>query len=61
MSGYRPGYSEQHSPFYAAGLADGIADATRENDDDKQGMDAEKASSAMYRRGYGDGLNGASS
>ena len=58
MSGYKAGYSEQHSPFYAAGLADGTADATRENDDDKQGMDAEKASSAMYRRGYSDGLNG---
>ena len=58
MSGYKEGYSEQHSPFYAAGLADGIADATRENDDDKQGMDAEKASSAMYQRGYRDGLNG---
>lgn len=58
MSRYRAGYSEQHSPFYAAGLADGTADATRDKDEDKQGMDPEKAWSAMYRRGYGDGLGG---
>ena len=55
MSGYRPGYSESHSPYYAAGYADGQADAPREV---KNGMDEEKAWSAMYRRGYQDGLGG---
>jgi hypothetical protein len=56
MSGYKPGYSEQHSPLYVDGLADGMADATREKDDDKQGMDPKQSWSAMYRRGYQDGL-----
>jgi len=27
MAGYRPGYSEAHSPTYRDGLADGRADA----------------------------------
>lgn len=58
MSRYRAGYSEKHSPFYDAGLADGVADATLESDDDRQGMDPDKAWSAMYRRGYGDGFGG---
>jgi hypothetical protein len=58
VSRYRAGYSEKHSPFYDAGLADGLADATRESDEDKQGMDPDKAWSAMYRRGYDAGLGG---
>ncbi len=55
MSGYKPGYSESHSPYYAAGYADGQADAPREV---KNGMDKAKSWSAMYRRGYQDGLGG---
>jgi hypothetical protein len=35
-----------------------MADATRDKDDDKQGMDPERSWSAMYRRGYADGLGG---
>lgn len=58
MSGYKPGISEKHSPYYAAGKADGLTDATRESDDDKQGMDPQRSWSAMYRRGYADGLGG---
>jgi|HubBroStandDraft_6_1064221.scaffolds.fasta_scaffold3095000_2 hypothetical protein len=56
MSGYKPGYSEAHSPMYQQGLADGEADSTREPED-KLGMDAQLAGSAMYRRGYQDGLS----
>jgi len=59
--GYRPGYSEQHSPYYTAGLADGMADATRDEDEERQGMDPERSWSAMYRRGYADGIGGGSS
>ena len=55
MSGYTAGYSESHSPFYQAGLEDGLADAPREK---KLGPDPEKAWSVMYMRGYGDGLGG---
>jgi hypothetical protein len=55
MSGYKAGYSESHSPFYQAGLEDGLADAPREK---KLGPDPEKAHSAMYMRGYSDGLGG---
>jgi len=59
MSGYRAGYSERHSPYYDAGKADGEADAARAaNGDDVEGMDAERERSAMYRRGYADGLAG---
>jgi hypothetical protein len=58
--GYRPGYSEKHSPFYTAGLADGQADAARERAEDRQGMDADRSWSAMYRRGYADGLGSGS-
>ena len=53
-SGYRPGYSEQHSPFWSAGRADAEADAARvANGEDPQGMDPAKAWSVMYQRGYG--------
>ena len=55
MSGYKAGYSESHSPFYQAGLEDGLADAPREQ---KLGPDPEKAWSVMYLLGYGDGLGG---
>ena len=55
MSGYKAGYSESHSPFYQAGLEDGLADAPREK---KLGPDPEKRHSAMYMRGYSDGLAG---
>ena len=59
MSGFRAGYSERHSPFYDAGLADGAADAARIADgEDVQGEDGERSWSAMYRRGYADGLAG---
>jgi len=52
--GYRPGYSEQHSPFWTAGRADAEADAARvANGEDPQGMDPAKAWSVMYQRGYG--------
>ena len=43
MSGYRQGYSEQHSPYYAAGRADGAAGKP---------PDPAKKASGMYRRGY---------
>jgi len=55
MSGYKAGYSEGHSPYYQAGLEDGLADAPR---DKKLGPDPEKAWSVMYLLGYGDGLGG---
>jgi hypothetical protein len=55
MSRYKAGYSERHSPFYDAGLADGQADRDA---DEPRGMDAERAWSAMYQRGYADGLAG---
>jgi hypothetical protein len=59
MSRYKAGYSERHSPFYDAGLADGQADAQRVMaGEDLQGQDEDKAWSAMYRRGYADGLAG---
>jgi hypothetical protein len=51
--GYRPGYSEAHSPFWAAGMADREADEARAADGkERLGMDPEKSWSAMYRRGY---------
>ena len=56
MSGYREGYSEAHSPMYVQGLADGEADSAREPED-RLGMDAACAWSAMYRRGYQDGAS----
>jgi len=59
MSGYKAGYSEERSPFYRAGFEDAEADAARvANGEDPQGMDPAKAWSAMYRRGYADGLSG---
>ena len=53
---YQPGYSEHHSPYYDDGASDGQADASRK---EKNGMDPDKSWSAMYRRGYADGLTGA--
>ena len=59
MSGYKPGYSEARSPYYAAGKADGMADAAAvAAGKDPAGPDAEKSGSAMYMRGYRDGLGG---
>ena len=59
MSGYKPGYSEAKSPFYKAGQADGEADAGMvAAGKDPAGPDPEKAGSAMYMRGYRDGLGG---
>lgn len=59
MSGYRPGYSEEHSPRYTDGLNDGLRDAELLAEDPPQdavGMDAALSWSGMYRRGYADGL-----
>lgn len=59
MSGYKAGYSEPRSPFYADGRADGEADAAMvAADKDPAGMDPAKSWSVMYRRGYQDGLGG---
>ena len=59
MSGYKPGYSEARSPFYQAGKADGQADAAQlAAKKDPAGPDPEKSGSAMYMRGYRDGLGG---
>ena len=53
MSGYKPGYSEPRSPFYAEGLADGLADAERKAKKEQPvGPSPDKSWSAMYRRGY---------
>jgi hypothetical protein len=53
VSKYKPGYSEKHSPFYDAGLADGLADAERKAKKEMPiGPDPDKSWSAMYLRGY---------
>ena len=55
MSGYRPGYSELHSPYYRDGQADGQRDEQRVKSCPPRpplGMDSAKERSAMYRRGY---------
>lgn len=59
MSGYRPGYSEEHSPYYLAGVNDGLRDAELMAEDPPQepvGMDATRDWSGMYRRGYQAGV-----
>jgi hypothetical protein len=43
--------SERTSPYFAAGLADGAADAAR-NPRVRRGFDPAKAKSWMYRRGF---------
>lgn len=43
--------SERNSPYYAAGLKDGAADAAR-NPRVRRGFDPDKARSWMYRRGF---------
>ena len=59
MSGYKSGYSESHSPYYKAGMEDGQADAAAvAAKKDPAGPDEAKAGSAMYMRGYRDGLGG---
>ena len=47
--------SERNSPYYAAGLTDGAADATR-NPRVRRGFDPGKAASWMYRRGFARGF-----
>jgi hypothetical protein len=47
--------SERNSPFYAAGLKDGAADAAR-NPRVRHGFDPDKARSWMYRRGFARGF-----
>ena len=58
--GYRPGYSEAHSPNYAAGHADGTQDKRRiEAGKEPMGpTPLNPAYPVMYNRGYQDGLNG---
>ena len=52
VSRYRAGYSEAHSPFYDAGLVDGLADAERKaRKEEPIGPDPDKSWSAMYMRG----------
>lgn len=59
MSGYKPGYSEAHSPNYKAGKADGENDAAAlAAKKDPAGPDPAKAGSVMYMRGYNAGLSG---
>lgn len=59
MSGYKPGYSEARSPYYAAGKADGENDAAAlAAKKDPAGPDPAKESSVMYMRGYRAGLGG---
>jgi hypothetical protein len=59
VSGYKPGISETRSPYYAAGYADGQADVSRiAEGKDTLGMDPKKRWSAMYLRGYADGMGG---
>jgi hypothetical protein len=47
--------SERNSPFYAAGVRDGTADAAR-NPRVRRGFDPAKAGSWMYRRGFARGF-----
>ena len=57
MSGYKPGYSESRSPFYAEGLADGLADNERKaRKEHPIGPSPDKSWSAMYLRGYRDAI-----
>ena len=57
MSGYKAGYSESHSPMWDAGYADGQADVSRIAAGlEPIGMDPRKVGSAMYKRGYADGM-----
>ena len=47
--------SERNSPYFAAGLADGAADAAR-NPRARRGFDPVRAHSWMYRRGFARGF-----
>ena len=62
MSGYKAGYSEEHSPFFKAGQGDGADDRLRLAccpPCDPIGYDPDKGWSAMYRRGYAEKFTGA--
>jgi hypothetical protein len=54
--GYRPGYSEKHSPMYDQGKADGNADAKRPEGKQLGPTPPNPAYRAMYDRGYADGF-----
>ncbi len=59
MGGYRPGYSERHSPWYREGVRDGEKDAARARLDPPKppcNFDQHKAHSVMYQRGYNRGI-----
>ena len=43
--------SERNSPYFAAGLKDGAADAARKPSE-RRGYDPDRARSWMYRRGF---------
>lgn len=55
MSGYKSGYSEEHSPYYAAGVEDAQRDAMLVSTcppSPPVGPDLDKTYSTMYLRGY---------
>ena len=55
MSGYKPGYSEEHSPWYADGKHDANLDAQLVSlcpPWPPNGPNPAKVRSGMYRRGY---------
>jgi hypothetical protein len=54
--------SKANSPYYAAGLSDGAADADEiKAGREPNGEDAARSWSGMYRDGYADGMAGQSS
>lgn len=55
MSGYKPGYSEDHSPYWQNGVIDGMLDAqivTQCPPGEPIGPDDERSWSLMYMLGY---------
>lgn len=53
MSGYKPGYSEEHSPTYKQGRADGLRDtALMTSCPGNAPIGPDPDGGAMYQRGY---------